>query len=289
MPSESTLGIYIHVPFCVRKCPYCDFYSVPQTAERMEQYGTALCRFLRQMQTDLPVDTIYFGGGTPTSISAEALEQLLQTVVRVFDLSKVREFCVEAGRPDTITREKLEVLKRYGVDRISVNPQTMEDAVLQQIGRKHTSAQIAEAFQLAREVDFTNINMVLIDRTQKRDMTNALLMDALANTAIEQVCDKAEQRIQETMPNRYFTWRFSPGYGDFPISEQPNLLAHLNAARQVGIITTETYLMNPRKSVSAIFGCAQHPLPKRRQGCSICKMRETCAFRKKGAHCGGTT
>ena len=91
---------------------------------------------------------------------------------------------------------------------------------------------------------------VLIDRTQKRDMTNALLMDALANTAIEQVCDKAEQQIQET---------------------------------------TETYLMNPRKSVSAIFGCAQHPLPKRRQGCSICKMRETCAFRKKGAHCGGTT
>ena len=162
MPSESTLGIYIHVPFCVRKCPYCDFYSVPQTAERMEQYGTALCRFLRQMQTDLPVDTIYFGGGTPTSISAEALEQLLQTVVRVFDLSKVREFCVEAGRPDTITREKLEVLKRYGVDRISVNPQTMEDTVLQQIGRKHTSAQIAEAFQLAREVGFTNINMDLI-------------------------------------------------------------------------------------------------------------------------------
>ena len=118
---------------------------------------------------------------------------------------------------------------------------------------------------------------------------NGLLMDALANTAIEQVCDKAEQQIQETMPNRYFTWRFSPGYGDFPISEQPNLLAHLNAARQVGIITTETYLMNPRKSVSAIFGCAHHPLPKRRQGCSICKMRETCAFRKKGAHCGGTT
>ena len=105
MPSESTLGIYIHVPFCVRKCPYCDFYSVPQTAERMEQYGTALCRFLRQMQTDLPVDTIYFGGGTPTSISAEALEQLLQTVVRGFDCSKVREFCVEAGRPDSITPE----------------------------------------------------------------------------------------------------------------------------------------------------------------------------------------
>ena len=129
---------------------------------------------------------------------------------------------------------------------------------------------------------------VLIDRTQKRDMTNALILDALANTAIEQVCDKAEQQIQETMPNRFFTWRFSPGYGDFPIASQPKLLAMLNAARRVGIITTDTHLMTPRKSVTAIFGCSHSPLPKRRQGCSICQMRETCGFRKKGAHCGGT-
>lgn len=81
----------------------------------------------------------------------------------------------------------------------------------------------------------------------KNGKTNALLLDALANTAIEQVCDKAEQQIQETMPNRFFTWRFSPGYGDFPISSQPKLLAQLNAARQVGITTTETHLMTPRK------------------------------------------
>lgn len=108
------------------------------------------------------VDTVYFGGGTPTSICGTSEEQLLQTVTKVFDLSRVREFCVEAGRPDTITREKLEVLKRYGVDRISVNPQTMEDAVLQHIGRQHTSAQIAEAFQMARAVGFSNINMDLI-------------------------------------------------------------------------------------------------------------------------------
>ena len=133
----------------------------------------------------------------------------------------------------------------------------------------------------------TSVDM-LIDRTQKRDMTNAFLLDALANTAIEQICDKAEQQIQETMPNRFFTWRFSPGYGDFPISSQPKLLAQLNAARQIGITTTETHLMTPRKSVTAIFGSSLSPLPKRRQGCSICQMRETCGYRKKGAHCGGT-
>ncbi len=166
---KRSVGFYISIPFCPTRCSYCSFvsHSIAQAKHLMPEYIRLLCRELEIwgdiiQKLQVTVDTIYFGGGTPTSISAEALEQLLQTVVRVFDLSKVREFCVEAGRPDTITREKLEVLKRYGVDRISVNPQTMEDAVLQQIGRKHTSAQIAEAFQLAREVGFTNINMDLI-------------------------------------------------------------------------------------------------------------------------------
>lgn len=163
------ISLYLSIPFCPTRCSYCSFvsHSIAQAKHLMPEYIRLLCRELEIwgdiiQKLQVTVDTIYFGGGTPTSISAEALEQLLQTVVRVFDLSKVREFCVEAGRPDTITREKLEVLKRYGVDRISVNPQTMEDAVLQQIGRKHTSAQIAEAFQLAREIGFTNINMDLI-------------------------------------------------------------------------------------------------------------------------------
>ena len=154
---KRSVGFYISIPFCPTRCSYCSFvsHSIAQAKHLMPEYIRLLCRELEIwgdiiQKLQVTVDTIYFGGGTPTSISAEALEQLLQTVVRVFDLSKVREFCVEAGRPDTITREKLEVLKRYGVDRISVNPQTMEDAVLQQIGRKHTSAQIAEAFQLAR-------------------------------------------------------------------------------------------------------------------------------------------
>ena len=167
--APDAISLYISIPFCPSRCSYCSFvsHSIAQAKHLMPEYIRLLCRELEIwgdiiQKLQVTVDTIYFGGGTPTSISAEALEQLLQTVVRVFDLSKVREFCVEAGRPDTITREKLEVLKRYGVDRISVNPQTMEDAVLQQIGRKHTSAQIAEAFQLAREVGFTNINMDLI-------------------------------------------------------------------------------------------------------------------------------
>jgi oxygen-independent coproporphyrinogen-3 oxidase len=166
---QRSVGLYISIPFCPTRCSYCSFvsHSIAQAKHLMPDYIRLLCKELERwgkivQDLHVTVDTIYFGGGTPTSISASALEQLLQTVTRVFDLSHVREFCVEAGRPDTITREKLEVLKRYGVDRISVNPQTMEDAVLQRIGRQHTAEQIAEAFYLAREIGFDNINMDLI-------------------------------------------------------------------------------------------------------------------------------
>lgn len=164
-----SIGLYISIPFCPTRCSYCSFvsHSIEQAKHLMPDYIRLLCKELEiwgQMVKDLQVtvDTIYFGGGTPTSISADDLRQLLETVQRVFDLSQIREYCVEAGRPDTITREKLEVLYEYGVDRISINPQTMQDAVLQRIGRQHTAGEIVKAFQMAREIGFININMDLI-------------------------------------------------------------------------------------------------------------------------------
>lgn len=166
---KRSVGFYISIPFCPTRCSYCSFvsHSIAQAKHLMPEYIRLLCRELEIWGGHHSEITSYRGydlfwrwyanfhfcGSVGTALANSRAS---------FDLSKVREFCVEAGRPDTITREKLEVLKRYGVDRISVNPQTMEDAVLQQIGRKHTSAQIAEAFQLAREVGFTNINMDLI-------------------------------------------------------------------------------------------------------------------------------
>ena len=105
------------------------------------------------------METVYFGGGTPTTLSAEQLQELIGTVRGSFDLSTVREFTVEAGRPDTITREKLLALRECGVDRISINPQTMNDEVLERIGRRHSAKQTEEAFWLARECGFGNINM----------------------------------------------------------------------------------------------------------------------------------
>jgi len=108
------------------------------------------------------VDSVYFGGGTPTSLPAEELDRLLETLEKTFDLRAVKELTVEAGRPDSITREKLAVLKKHGVTRISVNPQTMKQATLDLIGRRHTVDMVKDCFAMAREEGFDNINMDLI-------------------------------------------------------------------------------------------------------------------------------
>lgn len=165
----NSIGLYVSIPFCPTRCSYCSFvsHSVEQAKKLMPDYIRLLCDELRiwgniVRELGLIVDTVYFGGGTPTSVSAEFLEQLLVAVEENFDLTHIREYCVEAGRPDTITEDKLRVLKAHGVDRISINPQTMNDSVLERIGRKHTSAEIVESYRLARSIGFENINMDLI-------------------------------------------------------------------------------------------------------------------------------
>jgi len=110
----------------------------------------------------LKLETIYFGGGTPTTLSAQQITEVMSAVKSSFDLSNIREYTIEAGRPDTITREKLEAIKQGGADRISINPQTMNDAVLQNIGRRHTAAETVAALRIAKEVSFKNINMDVI-------------------------------------------------------------------------------------------------------------------------------
>ena len=142
------ISLYLSIPFCPTRCSYCSFvsHSIEQAHKLIPGYLEKLCEELviwgqLVREQELLVDTVYFGGGTPTSLTAEQLEQVLTAVQDNFDLSHLREYCVEAGRPDTITPEKLKTLKRFGVDRISVNPQTMQDSVLETIGRKHTTAQ----------------------------------------------------------------------------------------------------------------------------------------------------
>lgn len=173
---ERSYSLYISVPFCPTRCSYCSFvsHSVDKAAGRMDEYVDRLVDELKYTadmaeKLELRLDTIYVGGGTPTTLSAEQLKKVFAALDR-FDRSHVREFTVEAGRPDTITREKLEVIKAAGADRISVNPQTMRDSVLKAIGRQHTSQQTEDAYDLAREVGFRSINMDLIAGLPEDDL-----------------------------------------------------------------------------------------------------------------------
>jgi len=159
----------VGIPFCPTRCAYCSFvsHSVKKSMKLVAPFFDALMEEIDATAAQVkalglvPV-SIYMGGGTPTTLSAEQLDILLTKLKTVFDLSAVRENTVEAGRPDTITMEKLEVLKKHGVSRISVNPQTMTDSVLEAIGRKHTARDILDAFAMVRQVGGMAINMDLI-------------------------------------------------------------------------------------------------------------------------------
>lgn len=162
-------SLYVSIPFCPTRCSYCSFvsHSMDSAVKLMPEYVAALCKELEILgkivrKIGTKIDTVYFGGGTPTSISAEDIRRIMESVAQNFDLDSIREYSFEAGRPDTITEEKLRVIKELGADRISVNPQTLNDDVLRVIGRRHSGKDAIKAFELARKIGFDNINTDLI-------------------------------------------------------------------------------------------------------------------------------
>ncbi|MBE6845503.1 MAG: coproporphyrinogen dehydrogenase HemZ [Ruminococcus sp.] len=166
---SDSISIYISIPFCPTRCSYCSFvsHSLDSARKLIPDYIRCLCReieILGRIVRDMnfKIDTVYFGGGTPTSIDAVQLDTLMKTLAENIDISKVREYNVEAGRADTITYDKLSVIKKNGAGRISVNPQTLNDKVLENIGRMHTAQDTVNAYKMARELGFDNINMDLI-------------------------------------------------------------------------------------------------------------------------------
>ena len=164
---EHGYSLYVGIPFCPSICLYCSFSSYPLGIwkKRVDEYLDALCLEIREtakLMKNYKLDTIYIGGGTPTTLEPNQLRRLLDQLGESFGFDGLVEFTIEAGRPDSITREKLEAIKEFPVTRISVNPQTMNQETLEIIGRRHTVAQTIEAFQLARELDYNNINMDLI-------------------------------------------------------------------------------------------------------------------------------
>jgi oxygen-independent coproporphyrinogen-3 oxidase len=165
---SDSVSIYISIPFCPSRCSYCSFvsHSTEKSADLIPEYLKLLCEEIKVTaeiinKLSLKVMTVYIGGGTPTTLTAEQLKTLLGVVRENFGYD-IKEFTVEAGRPDTISEEKLVVIKNAGVDRISINPQTMNNNVLRAIGRRHTAEDTVEKFHLARKLGFDNINMDLI-------------------------------------------------------------------------------------------------------------------------------
>ena len=164
---ENGYSLYIGIPFCPTTCLYCSFTSYPlgMWKKEVDSYLDAMIKeleFVADRFSDKVLDTIYFGGGTPTTLDEFQLDRLLGKVEELFDLSHLKEITVEAGRPDSITKEKLEVIKKHNISRISINPQTMKQETLNLIGRHHTVEQVISAYHLARDTGFDNINMDLI-------------------------------------------------------------------------------------------------------------------------------
>ncbi|MBE6918592.1 MAG: coproporphyrinogen dehydrogenase HemZ [Ruminococcaceae bacterium] len=166
---DNEISLYVGIPFCPTRCAYCSFVSasVEKSFGLMEPYLEVLHREIADAarmveETGLKIKSFYMGGGTPTTLSAQQMDRLLEHLNRSFDLSGCVEYCIEAGRPDTIDRDKLQVLLDRGADRISVNPQSLEDHVLAAIGRKHSAADIERTMELVASMNFPHVNMDLI-------------------------------------------------------------------------------------------------------------------------------
>lgn len=208
LSKPESFSLYVGIPFCPSRCSYCSFVmaSIERAEKLIEPYTKLLCEEIKRTaeianKLGLRLETVYFGGGTPTTLSAEQLDTVLGTVNNSFDMSTCREFTVEAGRPDTIDIAKLFALKENKVDRISINPQTVNNEVLKTIGRKHTAQQFFDAFELARKCGFDNINTDLIaglptDTTEsfKNSLDSIVRLNAECIT-IHTLCMKRASRL----------------------------------------------------------------------------------------------
>ena len=164
---DNSCSLYVGIPFCPTICLYCSFSSFPLNvwAGRVEDYLEALfkeIRYVSRMIDKKKLTTVYMGGGTPTSLNADQMDRLLTMIENHFDLKPVHEFTIEAGRPDSFDLAKLQVMKAHGIERISINPQTLNQKTLDLIGRRHSVEDVERAFEMAKQVGFSNINMDLI-------------------------------------------------------------------------------------------------------------------------------
>ncbi len=206
--SENDFSLYVSIPFCPTRCAYCSFVSqdVEHAKKLIDPYFELLLAEVEktaQVTRDLGLSlvAVYIGGGTPTTLSASQLFALCEKIRQVFDLSRCTEFTVEAGRPDTITKEKLVALREQGISRISINPQSLSDQVLRNIGRRHTAQDVADAFKLAQQLGFSNINADLIvglpgdDLESFRHTLNGVIDLGASNVTVHSLALKRSARL----------------------------------------------------------------------------------------------
>lgn len=164
---DNSVGMYIGIPFCPTRCLYCSFISSQAENEKLEAYvdtliGEIKAIGLRLDNSEFHIESLYIGGGTPTTLNENQLNRLLNAINKYLDIHGIKEYTIEAGRPDTINLEKLKIIKAHGCERISINPQSMKPETLVTIGRSHTPLEIEKAFELAHSLDFNSINADLI-------------------------------------------------------------------------------------------------------------------------------
>ena len=213
---KNACSLYISIPFCPSRCAYCSFvsYTTPRLLSLIDEYIDQLIVDLEQTvdtirSLDINIHTVYIGGGTPTTLNAQQLERLLSAVEHLIDVSALAEFTLEAGRPDTITAEKLAIAKMHGITRISVNPQTLNDDVLKEIGRNHTTEQFYNAFKIAKNSGIRDINVDLIAGLPSDDFKNfSETMDKIidlepTNITVHTFCVKKAAEILKKNSNVY--------------------------------------------------------------------------------------
>ena len=279
------VSLYVGIPFCPTTCLYCSFTSFPigKWEGKTKLYLDALFRemdYVAEKMKGRPLDTVYFGGGTPTSLNPGALDALRCKVEAAFLTDKVREFTVEAGRPDSITQEKLEVLRKHGITRISINPQTMNQKTLDLIGRHHTVDMVKDRFYMARELGFDNINMDLIMGLPEENMDDVRLtleeVKALApdSLTVHSLAIKRAARLN----------MFREEYGGLKIQNTPEMI-ELSAAcaRQMGM---EPYYLYRQKNMAGNFENVGYSLPGKACIYNILIMEEMQTIAACGA---GTT
>lgn len=274
--------IYIGIPFCPSRCLYCSFTSYPIAAYQkwVDPYLRCLVREMESFRDyfqNKKLETVYIGGGTPTSLDESRLDFLLRSIHSLFDMKNCREFTVEAGRPDTLDAEKLKLLKEYKVSRLSLNPQTMHDATLLHIGRAHTAADFVRAFHLAREAGHDNINADLIlglpgeTASDVSHTMRELARLSPENITVHTLAVKRASRLRESME-------------DYPLTNAEEIEQMLRVSREGCLVSgLSPYYMYRQKNMIGNFENIGYSVPGKESLYNVVMMEETQSVTAFGA------